>query len=128
MKPLKKLNRKVRNQNSPRVSPKKSSDILVTKEMLNEVRFELKHEITEVRIEMRAGFKGVDAKFKRVDASFLDLKSDIQMVQADIQKVLAAVHGVKVDVEEQKARNTFVLDGYANLHDRVTKLESEKAR
>jgi hypothetical protein len=86
------------------LKPRKSSHILVTKKMLFGVRDELKSDITTLRLETKAA---------------------ITDVKADVSKVLAAVHRVEVLVEEQNARNIFVLDGYTSLSDRVSQLEKK---
>jgi len=72
--------------------------------MLDEVRFELKHEIESLRHEIKGEFK---------------------LVRADAEKVLAAVHRVGLLVEEQNARNKYVLDGYTSLSDRLDKVEKQ---
>jgi hypothetical protein len=81
-----------------RLTPRKSKDVPVTQEMLNEVRSELKHSIVS-----------------------LDLKMGTQF-----EKVLAEVHRVGLLVEEQNSRNRFVLDGYASLDERMGRLEQGK--
>ncbi len=58
----------------------------------------------------------MNARFKQVDARFDHMDSKIETV-------LAAVQRVGLLVEEQNARNKFVLDGYTSLCDRVEKLE-----
>jgi hypothetical protein len=84
--------------------PHKSADIPVTNKMLDEARYELKHEIESFRHEVKAEFK---------------------VVKADISKVLAAVHRVGLLVEEQNARNKYVLDGYTSLSDRLDTVEKQ---
>jgi hypothetical protein len=79
--------------------------------MLTEFRQELKSEITSFRLEVSGRFKEVDARFDKVDSSFL--------------KVLAEVHRIGLMVEEQNARNKFVLDGYTSLSDRLDKVEKK---
>ncbi len=91
--------------------PRKSADIPVTSKMLDEARFELKHEIQSFRHEVKGEFR--------------DVRSAISKVQADVEKVLAAVHRVGLLVEEQNARNKYVLDGYTSLSDRIDKVEKQ---
>ncbi len=76
---------------SKRVSPRKSKDIPVTQEMLFEVQNRLIHELNSNRSEMNAKF----------------------------EKLLSEVHRIGLLVEEQNARNKFVLDGYTSLSDRI---------
>ena len=134
-------------------SPRKSGAVPVIKEMLDEARHELKHEIVSFRFEVGAGFKRVDAavldvrsdvekvetgvlkvraEVEDVKASVLEVRADIEEVRSDIkwvrsdmEKVLSAVHRVGLLVEEQNARNKFVLDGYAQLYDRLNHLEGK---
>lgn len=76
--------------------PTKSDDIAVTRSMLFEVRDEL---LTRIN-----GFE------HRIDGRFDRLQADI--------------HRIALLVEDQNARNKFVLDGYASIYDRQEKLES----
>jgi chromosome segregation ATPase len=96
--------------------PARSADIPVTKAMLDEAREELKHQITSVKLELNAKIEALDAKIGTVD-------SKIGTMDSKIEIVLAAVHRVGLLVEEQNARNKFVLDGYTSLNDRLEKLE-----
>lgn len=84
--------------------PKKSKDIYVKKEMLFEVRDELK----------------------------ADIKSLAGKVAHEFQGLKAEVHRIGLLVEEQNARNIFVLDGYQQIYhsqkdlsDRMGSLEKE---
>ena len=95
--------------------------------MLDESREELKHEITAVRLEVKALDSRVTALDSRVTAldskvTALDSKVDALKLEmnarfesleskmdAKIETVLAAVHRVGLLVEEQNARNKFVL-------------------
>ncbi len=114
------------------VVPRKSPEVLVTSSMLNEARHELKAEITSFRLEVDARFKQVDARFnqvdsrfKQVDARFDQMDASISQLSSNVEKVLAAVHRVGLLVEEQNARNKFVLDGYVSLSDRLDKVEKK---
>ncbi len=98
--------------------PRKSPDIPVTSQMLEEARFELKREIESFRHEVKGEFKSVKADVAKVQAH-------VEKVQADVSKVLAAVHRVGLLVEEQNARNKYVLDGYTSLSDRLDKVEKQ---
>lgn len=78
------------------VKPRKSDRVLVTRKMLSLTEQRLGHRTTSLQLEMRAGFKKMDAKFE-----FL----------------LSEIRAVRVIVEEQNAKNNFVLDGYTSLYD-----------
>lgn len=141
-----------------RRSPRKSGQIAVTVKMLNETRRELKSDITTLRLEMRAGFKNVDAQFNDVDARFNKIDARFSTIDARFNKIDARFSTIdarfdevdarfnKVDerfdqlgsqiseikalshrtlalIEEQNARNLFVLDGYASLDARLKSLE-----
>ena len=73
---------------------KKSCDIPITKEMLDETRSELKSDITSVRLEMKSGFNKVDAKFKEMDARF--------------KEVDASINGLKSEMEEADERFAYM--------------------
>ncbi|MBY0385959.1 hypothetical protein K2X05_12440 [bacterium] len=78
--------------------PKKSDQMLVRQGHLDLVRKELKSSITSLRLEMKAGFKAIDARFTGIDARFETLEN--KMTQ------------MLILMEEQKEKNKFVLDGY----------------
>lgn len=116
--------------------PRKSSDIPITIKMLKEARFELKHEINSLRYEMKAEFKGARAGTAKVQANLHQLQTNFDMLQANFDQLqanfengqsnlLSAVHRVGLLVEEQNAKNNYVLDGYASLSDRIDKIEKQ---
>jgi chaperonin cofactor prefoldin len=97
---------------------KKSGQILVTKAMLDGTRSELMSEITSLRLEMKAGFRQVDVRMGQLDLRMdqLDLRMDqldlrMDQLSMETQKVIAGIHRITVLVEEQNARNLYVLDG-----------------
>lgn len=47
-----------------------------------------------------------------------EIKSDVAKVQSDVDKIPS-------NIEEQNARNKFVLDGYTSLSDRLDKVEKQ---
>ncbi len=73
--------------------------------------------------EMEARFKKIDARFDQMEARFNQMEARFKQIdarfnqlEAQISNLLAAVHQTRMIVEEQNARNKFVLDGFANLH------------
>lgn len=96
--------------------PVKSDDIPVTKRMLDERASELKSEITSVRLEMKAGFNSFGSRFNSNDARF-------DSIESKIEGLISAVHRTNAIVEEQNARNRYVLDGYASIYDNQKKTE-----
>lgn len=126
------------------VRPKRSGQIPVTSKMLQKTRSELKSSITTLRLETRAGFKKVDARFNDMEARFNDidarfsgvdarfsshdarfdrLEAMIVQLASQMSGLQAAIHRVEVLVEEQNARNIYVLDGYTSLDARLKVLE-----
>jgi uncharacterized phage infection (PIP) family protein YhgE len=121
----------------------KSKDLPATAGMLHEARHELKSEMTSFRLEMDARFSQIDGRFSQVDARFSQVDARFDQVdirfnqvessiaglrselKSDIEKVLAAVHRVSLLVEEQNARNKYVLDGYGLLSERMDKIEKK---
>lgn len=86
------------------MATRKSRDIHVTQRMLFGVRDELKHDITSLQL------KG---------------ESNFSKLLGEMQQVLSEVRRVGVLVEEQNARNKFVLDGYTLLSDRLDQHQRE---
>ena len=86
---------------------KKSCDIPITKEMLDETRSELKSDITSVRLEMKSGFNKVDAKFKEMDARFKEVDASINGLKSEMEKLTAAVHRVIACVKNKMPKITM---------------------
>lgn len=101
--------------------PVRSKDIPATQGMLYRVRDELKHETVSLRHDMNSGFKHIDARFERVEARFEKIDAQFERVEAKLETVISSVHRVGLIVEEQNARNKYVLDGYAQLWDHIKK-------
>lgn len=80
----------------------KAKDVPATQGMLKLVRSELK-------AEMKAGFRQVDSKFAQMDSKF--------------EQVLSEVARVGSLVEEQNSRNQIVLEGLTGLFQRQDRLE-----
>lgn len=88
--------------------PLKSTDVPVTQTMLFLVRDELSAKLSEV--DRRLG----------AQISQLDAKTDGQATRIAIE-----IHQIKLLIEEQNARNIFVLDGLRSLFDRQDRLEKK---
>lgn len=131
-------------QNKTRRNVTSSDDIQATKGMLDHLEQKLTHQITSCRLETKAleakmegrfdkiesRFNQMESRFSDIDSRFNDIYSRFHEVDrrfnqmdAKIEMVLSAVHKVALLVEEQNARNKFVLDGYKSLNDRLEKLE-----
>lgn len=98
--------------------PKKSSDLYVTQEQFKEGIAELKSSIVSVDHKVDSLESRMDSLDSRMDS--LESKFD-----SKFEKVFEHLHGIKLLVEEQNARNKFVLDGYTSLYARQDKLEAE---
>ena len=94
-----------------KVPPKKSPDVPATQAMIYELREEMKNSMSSLESKMEARFNKIDGRFNEVDSN--------------IKKVVAELHRVALVVEEQNARNKYVLDGYTSLNDRVERLEKK---
>ncbi|MEQ1664384.1 MAG: hypothetical protein ABL927_03310 [Bdellovibrionales bacterium] len=126
--------------------PKKSDHVPVTRAMLFEVRDELKHELSSRFFKVDARFAEMESRFDKVDARFAEMESRFDKVDArfaemesrfdkvdarfanldsKLEKILSEVHRIGLLVEEQNARNKFVLDGYTSLSDRLEKIENK---
>jgi len=53
------------------------------------------------------------------------LKSDVQSIKGDAHDIKSELHRVALLVEEQNAKNNFVLDGYAQLYERMARIEGK---
>lgn len=109
--------------------PKKSKDVPVTKAMLDEAvdglrtvvdghysefknfRIQMGREFTKFRSEMASEFTAVRTEMSQ---GFTEVKSEI--------------HRLALLVEEQNARNIFVLDGLTQLSDRQERLEKDYSK
>jgi tetrahydromethanopterin S-methyltransferase subunit G len=96
--------------------PVRSSEVPATKAMLDELEQKLTHEMASVKLEVKSVKSELTAKIGQVEAK-------VEQLDAKVESVLAAVHRVGLLVEEQNARNKFVLDGYTSLNDRLEKVE-----
>ena len=63
---------------SQAIKPLKSSEVPVTQKMLYGVRDELKSDIASVHLEMKSGFKMVDARFHKMEARFDEVLAEVK--------------------------------------------------
>lgn len=115
------------------IKPKKSGDILVTKKMLELTERKLSKKITSLSLEMKsqlktrdARFDKVDARFNTVDARFNEVDARFDKIDSRLEIISSKIDQVLILMEDQNSRNRFVLDGYASLDHRVSKLESSE--
>ena len=114
-----KLSKKINKKKlSKKVFTKKSYEVPATQGMLFEFREEMKmsmsslnSKIDSLELKMDSRFKSMDSRFKSMDSRF--------------DKILSEVHRIALMVEDQNARNKYVLDGYTSLNDRLEKVEKK---
>ena len=127
-----------------KINPLKNKDLPVSQGQFAEFRGEVNSKFTSVelefkavRSEMAAGFLKIDASFLEIDARFLEVDARFSQIDArfpqidarfsqidarfsqidsKLELLIAAVHQIRMLVEEQNARNKYVLDGFANLN------------
>lgn len=80
----------------------RASSLPVTKKMLYRVRYSLRSDTTSLRYEMKAGFAKMEARFAKIDSP---------------------LHQMHLLLEEQNAKNNFVMDGLNFLYYRQERLE-----
>lgn len=85
--------------------PVRAPQVPVTVEMLNEMEGRLSHKI--------------DSGLSRVHAEIYGVKSEVSGIRSEVSGIKSELHRVALLVEEQNARNKFVLDGYAQLYELI---------
>lgn len=85
--------------------PVRATQVPVTSHMLNEMEERLNHKI--------------DSGLHQVESKFHEVKSELHGVKSELHQVKSELHRVALIVEEQNARNKFVLDGYAQLYELI---------
>ncbi len=82
--------------------PLRSAEVPATAEMLYEMEERLNHRM--------------DAKFKGLESKFMGLESRFEGLESRMSEMKSEFHRVALLVEEQNARNKYVMDGYAQLY------------
>lgn len=84
-------------------------------------RMDARFEAIEARLDrMEARLDKMDARFDKMDAHFDAVLARIDKTQSDLHRSLLLM-------EEQRAQNVFVLDGYTSLRDRQDRIEKRLA-
>lgn len=141
-------NKKTYRKTSPK--PVKRKDVPATQAFLYSVRNELKKEIANTRNDLKGDLELTNLKISavgyelkadiaatnsRIDAVRDELKADIASLRIEakadvarleskIDKLSLQIHQMMIMMEEQRAQNIYVLDGYASLYDRQERLEN----
>jgi tetrahydromethanopterin S-methyltransferase subunit G len=107
-----------------------SKDLPATQGMLHLVR-------TEIKAEMKAGFRQIDSRFdlinskfnendsrfSQIDSRFNQIDSRFNQMDSKFEQVLSEVARVGLLVEEQNSRNRVVLEGLTGLWQRQERVE-----
>ena len=99
--------------------PLRSPQVPVTVEMLNEMEGRLSHKIDFGLAAVRAEISGVKSEIFGLKSETSGIKSEIFGIKSEISGIKSELHRVALLVEEQNARNKFVLDGYAQLYELI---------
>jgi len=132
--------------------PLKSGEVPATMNVVHSVRDELNHKIDSVKTELHHKIDSVKTELNhkidsvktelnhKIDSVKTELNHKIDSVNADLSGKMDSlntkmdtgfnhlsnqIHQIKILMEEQNARNRYVLDGYASLYERQERLEQE---
>lgn len=117
--------------------PERSRDLLVTQGMLYAVRDELRSEIKSSTLSLKSEFTGLKSEFTGLKSDFMGLKSEFTGLKAEfgdlkstVEKMAATVAQMDVKfyqmralMEEQRAENMAVMDGFRVLFVRQDRVE-----
>lgn len=97
--------------------PLRSNQIPATAAMLYEMEERLNHRMDAGFHKMDSKFSGVDSKFGSLESKFSGLESRFSGLESQFSGMKSEMHRIALLVEEQNARNRYVMDGYAQLYD-----------
>jgi hypothetical protein len=113
----------------------KRNSVPVTAQMLHELQDETKNGFKKFDARFKrvdARLRQVDARFDKVDARFdsMDARFDNMDAKFDELKheIKADIHRLGLLIEEQNARNVFVLDGLTSLFNRQDRIEQKVSK
>lgn len=117
------LAQRYRMKNKIRVprKPVRSSQVPVTVEMLHESEARLMHKIESLRSELKAEINGVKSEMHGLKAEIHGLKSEMHGLKSEMHGNKSELHRIALLVEEQNARNKYVMDGYAQLYELIVR-------
>lgn len=115
------------------IKPKKSKQIYATQRNLDETRGELKAQIISSEIKLSGKIEtlrsDVDIKIQdlrtELKAEIAEVRSDLSEIKTEVKNIQSGIHRIIALVEEQNARNLYVLDGYQSLYDRQDRVEKD---
>jgi archaellum component FlaC len=100
-------------ETKPSRKPIRFAQVPATAAMLYEMEGRLTHA-------MKAEIHGVKAEIQGVKSEMEGMKSEIHAVKSGMDGMKSEIHRVGLLVEEQNARNKFVMDGYAQIYELLT--------
>lgn len=86
-------------------------------QLKSEMKAELRQEIGGVRSELKREIGGLKGEINAIKSDIGGIKSDISGIKSELSGVKSELHRVALLVEEQNARNKYVMDGYAQLYE-----------
>ena len=115
--------------------PVRSPEVPATTAMLYAMEDRLDHKIEGVRADLKSDIHGVKTEMQDMKSEMQSMKSEIQGIKSEIHGIKSEIQGMKSEmhgmksefhrvallVEEQNARNKYVLDGYGQLYEMVAK-------
>lgn len=78
--------------------------------------------------EMESRFDEVESRFDEMNSKFNGIDSRFLQIEARLEKMSGDIHRIALLVEEQNAKNTFVLDGLTSLFHRQDRVEARMQR
>jgi len=98
-------------------APVRSHEVPATAAMLFEMEDRLSHKIESEISGVRSEINGVKSEVHGLKAEISGIRSEVHGLKSEISGVKSELHRVALLVEEQNARNKYVMDGYAQLYE-----------
>lgn len=115
-----------KSSGKPRAKPiVRSDDLPATQGMLILMQKQFRQDLRASEKRTDARFNQIDARFSQIDAKFSQVDAKFNQLESQISTVLSEIHRLAILVEEQNARNKYVLDGYEQIFQRQDRLEIE---
>jgi predicted nuclease with TOPRIM domain len=115
--------------------PIRSKNIPVVQRHLELVRQELKADITTLRLEVKAGFQGVDsrfidqeARFTSIDARFTDMEAKFTSIDSRFTDMEARFTAIDSRFTEMEARFTSIESRFTGIEGQLTGLSARFER
>ena len=87
--------------------------------MLYEMEDRLIHRMDKGFNELKSEFHSMKSEFHGVKSEVHSMKSEFHEVKSEVHSMKSEFHRVALLVEEQNARNKYVLDGYTQLYELI---------